>query len=112
MGPNGTAPYERHRINDPSATPDLNNEAMENLRKAWPMFEKAELDEAWAGILEVTPDSNPVIDNISSLPGFTIATGFSGHGFGTGPAAGQLAADIVTNDTPLVDPHPYRFGRF
>ena len=42
----------------------------------------------------------------------TIATGFSGHGFGIGPAAGELAADLVMSETPLVDPEPFRFSRF
>jgi glycine/D-amino acid oxidase-like deaminating enzyme len=45
------------------------------------------------------------------LPGFHIASGFSGHGFGIGPAAGQLMADLVTGAKPIVDPRPYRFER-
>jgi glycine/D-amino acid oxidase-like deaminating enzyme len=96
---------------DPAFNPNLNQEALNNLSNAWPVFEKAEVEEAWAGVIDVTPDSNPVIDQIDAIPGLTIATGFSGHGFGTGPAAGQLAADIVTNESPLVDPSPYRFNR-
>lgn len=28
------------------------------------------------------------------------------------PAAGQLAADLVAQATPLIDPSPYRFERF
>ncbi|KAE9922599.1 hypothetical protein GP688_21970 [Escherichia coli] len=32
--------------------------------------------------------------------------------FGTSPAAGQLAADLVSGHTPLIDPTPYRFERF
>ena len=36
----------------------------------------AELEETWAGLIDVTPDSNPVIDQINQLPGLTIATGF------------------------------------
>lgn len=105
------SPFEKVRINDPAHNPALNQEAMDNLCKAWPVFEKAEIDEAWAGIIDVTPDSNPVIDRINAIPGLTIATGFSGHGFGTGPAAGQLAADLVSNTDPIIDPTPYRFSR-
>jgi glycine/D-amino acid oxidase-like deaminating enzyme len=41
-----------------------------------------------------------------------LATGFSGHGFGTSPAAGQLAADLLQGVNPLVDPAPYRYERF
>ena len=60
----------------------------------------------------MTPDGEPVISPIEKIPGLTLASGFSGHGFGTSPAAGQLAADLVMNETPLVDPSTYRFDRF
>lgn len=109
---NSISPFEQVRTMDPEVNPVLNNEAMTNLRSAWPIFDQAEVAEAWAGLIDITPDSNPVIDRVSQLPGLTLATGFSGHGFGTGPAAGQLAADIVSNATPLIDPSPYRFNRF
>ena len=105
------SPFEKIRTMNPSVNEGLNADALNNMRQAWPVFNVAEHDESWAGLIDVTPDSNPVIDQISQLPGLTIATGFSGHGFGTGPAAGQLAADIVSNSTPLIDPSPYRFDR-
>lgn len=104
-------PFEQVRTNDPAPNMRLNQDALNNLKAAWPAFDEAQIEEAWAGLLDVTPDSNPVIDHIESIPGLTIATGFSGHGFGTGPAAGQLAADLVAGDAPLIDPTPYRFGR-
>lgn len=106
------SPMEKIRVNNPVANQDLIQDALRNLSRAWPAFENAVIEEAWAGLIDVTPDSNPVIDQVSQLPGLTVATGFSGHGFGTGPAAGQLAADLVLNQTPIIDPSPYRFGRF
>ncbi|MCA1177861.1 MULTISPECIES: NAD(P)/FAD-dependent oxidoreductase [unclassified Pantoea] len=106
------SPFEQVRTLDPLANPALNQEAMRNLRAAWPVFQQAEMAESWAGVIDVTPDSNPVIGPVASMPGLTLATGFSGHGFGTSPAAGQLAADLVTGHTPLIDPAPYRFERF
>ncbi|QCR38436.1 FAD-binding oxidoreductase [Nissabacter sp. SGAir0207] len=108
----GRSPFERVRTLDPQVNPTLNQEALANLRAAWPVFERAEVEQAWAGTIDVTPDSNPVIGPVASLPGLTLATGFSGHGFGTSPAAGQLAADLVANQTPIIDPTPYRFDRF
>ena len=66
----------------------------------------------WAGLIDAMPDALPVISCVEGLPGFVMATGFSGHGFGIGPAAGQLMADLVTNARPLVDPTPFRFSRF
>lgn len=106
------SPFERVRTLDPEANAGLNNEAMTHLRAAWPAFEKAVIEQAWAGVIDVTPDSNPVIDHIATLPGLTVASGFSGHGFGTSPAAGQLAADLVAGVTPQISPAPYRFSRF
>jgi len=63
-------------------------------------------------MIDVTPDSYPVIDTVVRLPGLILATGFSGHGFGTGPAAGHLAADLATGARTIVDPAPYRLTRF
>jgi glycine/D-amino acid oxidase-like deaminating enzyme len=53
-----------------------------------------------------------VISGVDTVPGFFIATGFSGHGFGIGPGAGRLMADMVTGDTPVVDPTTFRHSRF
>lgn len=106
------SPFERVRVQDPAANSSLNEDALRNLRAAWPVFEQARIASAWAGTIDVTPDSNPIIGPVASVPGLTLATGFSGHGFGTSPAAGQLAADLVSQQAPLIDPSPYRFERF
>ncbi|MEE1864856.1 NAD(P)/FAD-dependent oxidoreductase [Pseudomonas auratipiscis] len=106
------SPFERVRVQDPRANMSLNNDAMNNLKAAWPIFEHAQIEQAWAGTIDVTPDSIPVIGPVAKIPGLTLATGFSGHGFGTSPAAGQLAADIVSGNQPIIDPAPYRFERF
>jgi len=108
----GRSPFEQVRTLDPQVNPVLNQEAMTNLRAAWPVFEKAVIADAWAGAIDVTPDSNPVIGRVAKIRGLTLATGFSGHGFGTSPAAGQLAADLVSAAAPIIDPLPYRFERF
>ncbi|MCU1724155.1 NAD(P)/FAD-dependent oxidoreductase [Pseudomonas sp. 5P_5.1_Bac1] len=105
------SPFEQVRVQDPPANHGLNDDALRNLRAAWPVFEQAQIADAWAGTIDVTPDSNPVIGPLASIPGLTLATGFSGHGFGTSPAAGQLAADLVSGENPIIDPAPYRFER-
>ena len=46
------------------------------------------------------------------LTGLILATGFSGHGFGIGPAAGRLAADLVTAAPTAVDVQPFVLSRF
>ncbi|MCM2131303.1 NAD(P)/FAD-dependent oxidoreductase [Larsenimonas rhizosphaerae] len=111
---NGQSPFERTcaRTTDPAINQGLNDEAYRNLSAAWPVFSNMTVEESWAGMIDITPDSNPVIDAVPGVPGLTLATGFSGHGFGTSPAAGQLAADLVMDHEPIIDPRPYRFGRF
>ena len=96
---------------DPPVNEGLNAEALRNLSKAWPVFNSVEVKQSWAGMIDVTPDSLPVISPVARIPGLTLASGFSGHGFGTSPAAGQLAADLVTGSAPIVDPAPYRLER-
>jgi glycine/D-amino acid oxidase-like deaminating enzyme len=67
---------------------------------------------AWSGYVDSTPDGVPGIGEIPSLPGFILAAGFSGHGFGIGPGAGHLIADIAAGAVPIVDPKPYHPSRF
>jgi glycine/D-amino acid oxidase-like deaminating enzyme len=49
---------------------------------------------------------------VAALPGFFILSGLSGHGFGFGPGAGRLMADLVTGAPPTVDPTTFRYTRF
>lgn len=109
--PDALSPFERVRTLDPPVNGGLIDEAMRNLVAAWPVFGGAKIAQSWAGMIDVTPDSLPVIGALPRVPGLTLATGFSGHGFGTGPAAGQLVADLLTGSAPLVDPTPYRAER-
>jgi glycine/D-amino acid oxidase-like deaminating enzyme len=110
--PGAVSPFERVRVMDPPVNQGLNDEAMRNLIAAWPVFAQARIAQEWGGMIDVTPDSMPVIGPVQRLPNLTLATGFSGHGFGTGPAAGELVADLVTGRTPSLDPAPYRLDRF
>jgi glycine/D-amino acid oxidase-like deaminating enzyme len=68
--------------------------------------------DSWAGAIDVTPDGIPVISAVDEVPGFYIATGFTGHGFGISPAAGKLMAQLVQGQRPVVDPAPFRYSRF
>ena len=85
---------------------------MKNLKGAYPGFQGLQVAEEWAGMIDVTPDAIPVISGTPDLPGLILATGFSGHGFGIGPAAGQLAADLVTAAPTTIDLKPFTLSRF
>jgi glycine/D-amino acid oxidase-like deaminating enzyme len=106
------SPFERVRILDPEPANDLLDAALRNLRAAFPMFEGAQIQQRWAGLIDATPDALPIISGVDGLAGFFAITGFSGHGFGLGPGAGRLMADLVEGTHPIVDPAPFRFSRF
>lgn len=106
------SPFEQVRILDPDPKDSLIDEARAHLARAFPAFAQAREAERWGGLIDVTPDAVPIISGVDALPGFWLATGFSGHGFGIGPGAGKLMADLLTGATPAVDPTPYAFNRF
>jgi len=111
-GADEATPFEEVRTLDPEPGTDIVDEGWRNLVAAWPLFKDAPIVERWAGLIDVTPDAVPVISAVEALPGLHIASGFSGHGFGIGPGAGRLMADLVAGDPPIVDPQPFRFDRF
>jgi len=104
--------FERHRVLDPNPDSRRALHALDAAAKTFPFLRETKVQQIWAGLIDVTPDAVPVISAAEGVPGLIIATGFSGHGFGIGPGAGHLVADLVTGDKPVVDPTPFRLSRF
>ena len=105
-------PMERVRILDPKPCLSTVKETQRRAVALLPQLRDARITHAWAGFVDSTPDGVPGIGEVPSIPGFILAAGFSGHGFGIGPGAGHLIADLVTGAEPIVDPVPYRPERF
>jgi glycine/D-amino acid oxidase-like deaminating enzyme len=105
-------PMERMRILDPAVDRGTIQLTYDRARELLPAIANRRITASWAGYIDSTPDGVPGIGEIASIPGFVLAAGFSGHGFGIGPGAGHLIADIVTAVTPIVDPKPYHPDRF
>ena len=99
-------PMERMRILDPRPDMGQIRLTLARARALFPALAETPMTAAWAGYIDSTPDGVPAIGE-SPVPGLVLAAGFSGHGFGIGPGAGRLIADIVTAQEPLVDPAPY-----
>ena len=104
--------FEEERIADPAPDPSVINKALAAFKRNRPEVQGVEIAETWAGRIDATPDGAPVISPVESIEGLTIATGFCGHGFGIGPGAGRLAADLVRRVEPIVDPAAFRLSRF
>jgi glycine/D-amino acid oxidase-like deaminating enzyme len=105
-------PFETVRTLDPKPSRAVIDAAKANIQAAFPVFKNLVEAETWGGYIDVTPDAIPVISGVAELPGFFIATGFSGHGFGIGPGAGRLIAEMVAGEPTVVDPSPFRLSRF
>lgn len=106
------SPFEEVRILDPEPATWVLDQAAASLKARFPAFAPMQIAERWGGIIDAVPDAVPIISAHDKLQGFYLCTGFSGHGFGLGPGAGQLMAEIVTGETPCVDPAPFRYTRF
>ncbi len=106
------SPFEKSRVLNPSPSQRTLRQIRKNLNEVYPALEDTAIVESWAGMIETTPDVVPVICPDESLPGFFIATGLSGHGFGLGPGAGKAAAGMLTGKDSGIDIRPFRLSRF
>lgn len=67
----------------------------------------------WAGLYEMTPDHNPVLDEHPALGGFIVASGFSGHGLMMSPATGLVVSELVRfGESRTFDITPFAADRF
>lgn len=81
-------------------------------RRLFPGAGPVEITKSWAGQIDVTPDALPVIDAPEAVPGLIVATGFSGHGFGLGPAVGRNLARLASGAAVPEALRPFRLDRF
>jgi len=105
------SPFEEMRVLNPKPDSALIQSAQRSLAALYPALSGVRIAEAWGGFIDSTPDGIPVISAVDTMPGFFISTGYSGHGFGIGLAAGRLTADLIMGGTPIVDPGAFRYSR-
>ncbi|MGJ7581237.1 NAD(P)/FAD-dependent oxidoreductase [Variovorax sp. RHLX14] len=105
-------PMERMRVLDPAVDRSVVQLTYDRAVALVPQLAERSITSAWAGYVDSTPDGVPGIGETATLPGLVLAAGFSGHGFGIGPGAGHLIADVVSACKPIVDPRPYHPDRF
>ena len=105
-------PFEQTRVLNPAPSAWAVKQMRKRLAKRLPSLSDIAFEESWAGMIDTTPDFVPVMDEVPGNRGFYIATGFSGHGFGIGPGAGRVMADMVQGRAPAHDLDRFRFSRF
>ena len=104
--------FERMRVLEAKPKAGIVEPALREIVAAYPELAGIEVARLWAGWIDSTPDAVPVISRVDALPGLVVAAGFSGHGFGIGPGAGRLAADLATGAPTIVDAAPFALSRF
>ncbi|HEY0211982.1 MAG TPA: FAD-binding oxidoreductase [Paenirhodobacter sp.] len=105
-------PMEAMRILDPSPDRRTLARTLDRARDMLPALRDVPVQAGWAGYIDSTPDGVPVIDPDTGVPGLLLAAGFSGHGFGIGPGAGHLVADLLLGRAPITEVSQYRLSRF
>lgn len=81
--------------------------------KYFPMLKDVKIVRTWSGYYDQCIDVLPVIDNISEVPGLTVAFGFSGHGFGIAPAVSiALSELIMKGKSDTIDISQLTYDRF
>tara|TARA_B100001057_G_scaffold494479_1_gene591167 strand:+ start:154 stop:1503 length:1350 start_codon:yes stop_codon:yes gene_type:complete len=105
------SPFEMNRVLNPKPNKKTISQIQKKLGEVYPELKDANIVESWAGMVETTPDVVPVISHIDTIPGFYLATGFSGHGFGIGPGAGSVISKLIQNK-PTIDVEAFRLDRF
>jgi glycine/D-amino acid oxidase-like deaminating enzyme len=106
------SPFETTRILDPRPSRSVLDEARRTIMEVLPVFREMRVISCWGGVIDVTPDALPIISAAPGIANLHLATGFSGHGFGIGPGAGRLAAELVLGLPTCVDPAPFAVTRF
>ncbi len=106
------SPYEKHRVLNPEPATNALSRLRKILDDRLPVMRDIAITESWSGMIDATPDLVPVMDRVDEFDGFFVATGFSGHGFGLGPAAGRIMANLVQNNRVEHDLSRFRLSRF
>jgi sarcosine oxidase, subunit beta len=77
-----------------------------------PVLRDVRVVRQWAGLYDMTPDSQAILGAVPQVEGFYMDVGWSGHGFQLGPIVGQVLAEIILGETPAVNVDAMRYTRF
>ncbi len=66
----------------------------------------------WAGLRPCTPDGLPIVGRIPEYPDVVVVAGHAMLGISLSTGSGLLAAQLIAEETPAIDLHPFRIMRF
>ncbi|MDW4496927.1 FAD-binding oxidoreductase [Sulfitobacter sp. D35] len=106
------SPFEALRVLNPAPNRRKIAALSRDFGRLFPDLAPVRIRSAWAGMIDTMPDVVPVVDRIAQLPGLTLGTGMSGHGFGIGPAMGRILAALAQGRDTGHDLTRFRATRF
>jgi D-amino-acid dehydrogenase len=98
-------------LRDAGPTPVQLARAEPIAKSFFPLGERLDA-QPWLGARPCTPDMMPVIGPAPRHKGLTFAFGHAHHGLTLGAVTGRMVAEMVTGETPFVDPTPFSAARF
>ena len=111
----GGGPHEWVDVEVDKTPPKPNTPLVRNisrrLAELFPALEDTRVLRSWAGVVEQTPDSIPIIDKVNEPEGFVVVC-VSGNGFGLSPATGLAVKELIVDGECAVDISAFRFDRF
>ena len=77
-----------------------------------PAFRNLRVVRQWAGLYDMSPDRNPIINEAKEAEGFITIAGFSGHGFMVAPRTAILVANHLTGQEDKLDIKRFSADRY
>jgi glycine/D-amino acid oxidase-like deaminating enzyme len=96
----------------PPASPRDRSTQLAALAGLVPAVRHARISRFFSGVMDLTPDLQPLIGEIPGTANGYIASGFSGHGYLAGPGACVALAELLGDGQTEIDLSAFRPGRF
>jgi sarcosine oxidase, subunit beta len=77
-----------------------------------PLLKNLRVVRQWSGLYDMSPDANPIFDEIPEAQGMWVAAGFSGHGFMVGPQTAVLLAQKILGQECFMPIEKFGLDRF
>ena len=97
---------------DQHSTWDFLEEMAHRLNQVLPIMKNLRVVRQWAGLYDMSPDANPIFDEIPDAKGMWVAAGFSGHGFMVGPMTAVLLTQKIMGQACFMPIEKFGLDRF
>lgn len=97
---------------DQSSTWQFLQEVARRITWHLPALRQVRVVRQWAGLYDITPDSQAILGAVPEVEGFFLNVGWSGHGFQLGPIVGRVLSQLILGERPEIDVSTMRFSRF